>query len=170
MTLFLSRVTGSENRLSRLRKLKSLTQKAGEQIRQFAIRVRDELQRIRGKEPTDQEWRDGVMVGALDATAMELDRVANQSPGKPDFWEVIKAVEFWERQHAALLNQGDPMSAIRRSSAGAAVLFGDPGVAGKDPSSSALGVPKGDISRIPVSGTLVVRDVSAPTQRGTMTR
>ena len=74
------------------------------------------------------------MVGALDATAMELDRVANQSPGSPDFWEVIKAVEFWERQHAALLNQGDPMSAIRRSSAGAAVLLGDPGVAGKEPS------------------------------------
>ena len=66
--------------------------------------------------------------------AMELDRVANQSPGSPDFWEVIKAVEFWERQHAALLNQGDPMSAIRRSSAGAAVLLGDPGVAGKEPS------------------------------------
>ena len=86
MSLFLSRVTGSENRLSRLRKLKSLTHNDGEQIRQFAIRVRDELQRIRGKEPTDHEWRDGVMVGALDATAMELDRVANQSPGKPDFW------------------------------------------------------------------------------------
>ena len=34
------------------------------------------------------------MVGALDATAMELDRVANQSPGNPDFWEVTKAVEF----------------------------------------------------------------------------
>ena len=109
VSLFLSRVTGSENRLSRLRKLKSLTQKDGEQIRQFNIRVRDELQRIRGKESTDQERRDGVMVGALDATAMELDRVANQSPGKPDFWEVIKAVEFWERQHAALLNQGDPV-------------------------------------------------------------
>ena len=97
VSLFLSRVTGSENRLSRSRKLKSLTQKDGEQIRQFVIRVGDELQRIRGKEPTDQEWRDGVMVGALDATAMELDRVANQSPGKPDLWEVIKAVEFWER-------------------------------------------------------------------------
>ena len=86
VSLFLSRVTGSENRLSRLRKLKSLTQKDGEQIRQFAIRVRDELQRIRGKEPTDQEWRDGVMVGALDATAMELNRVANQSPGSLTSW------------------------------------------------------------------------------------
>ena len=131
--LFLSRVSGSENRLAKLRKLKSLTQKDGEQIRQFAIRVRDELQRIHGKDPSDQEWRDKVMVGALDATAMELDRIANQMPGNPGFWEVIKAVEFWERQHAALLNQGDPLSAIRRSSAGAAVLLGDPGVAGKEP-------------------------------------
>ena len=138
-------MTRSENRLSRLRKLKSLTQKDGEQIRQFAIRVRDELQRIRGKEPTDQEWRDGVMVGALDATAMELDRVANQSPGKPDFWEVIQAVEFWERQHAALLNQGDPMSAIRRSSAGATVLSETQAWLEWSRQSSALGVPKGDI-------------------------
>ena len=44
-------------------------------------------------------------MGALDATAMELDRIANQTPGNPSFWEVIKAVEFWERHHAALLNQ-----------------------------------------------------------------
>src|SRR5690606_1902999 len=32
-------------------------------VRQFAIRVRDEMQRIRGKEPTNQEWRDEVMHG-----------------------------------------------------------------------------------------------------------
>ena len=103
--LFLSRVSGGENRLSKLRKLKSLTQQP---VRKFAIRVRHGLKRIRGREPTDQEWRDEVTVGALDATAMELDRIANQTPGNPSFWEVIKAVEFWERQHAALLNQGDP--------------------------------------------------------------
>ena len=58
--LFLSRVSGSENRLSKLRKLKSLTQNDGEQIRQFAIRVWDQLKRFQGKEPTDQEWRDRV--------------------------------------------------------------------------------------------------------------
>ena len=132
--LFLSRASGSENRLSKLRKLKSLTQQDGEPVRKFAIRVRDELKRIRGREPTPQEWRDEVMVGALDATAMELDRIANQTPGNPSFWEVIKAVEFWERQHAALLNQGDPASAIRRSSSlGATVLFGDPNAARKGP-------------------------------------
>ena len=56
--LFLSRVSGSENRLSKLRKLKSLTQNDGEHIRQFAIRVWD------------------LMVGALDATAVELERMA----------------------------------------------------------------------------------------------
>ena len=73
-------------------------------------------------------------MGALDATAMELDRIANQTPGNPSFWEVIKAVEFWERQHAALLNQGDPSSTIRRSTAlGATVLFGDPSAIGKRP-------------------------------------
>ena len=132
--LFLSRVSGGENRLSKLRKLKSLTQQDGEPVRKFAIRVRDGLKRIRGREPTDQEWRDEVTVGALDATAMELDRIANQTPGNPSFWEVIKAVEFWERQHAALLNQGDPSSAIRRSTAlGATVLFGEPSATGKRP-------------------------------------
>ena len=102
--LFLSRVSGGENRLSKLRKLKSLTQQDGEPVRKFAIRVRDGLKRIRGREPTGREWRDEVTVGALDATAMELDRVANQTRGNPSCWEVIKAVEFWERQHAALLN------------------------------------------------------------------
>ena len=30
---------------------------------------------------------DEVMVGALDATAMELDRVANQMPERADFWD-----------------------------------------------------------------------------------
>ena len=75
-----------------------------------------------------------MTVGALDAPAMELDRIANQTPGNPSFWEAIKAVEFWERQHAALLNQGDPSSAIRRSTAlGATVLFGDPSAIGKRP-------------------------------------
>ena len=132
--LFLSRVSGSENRLSKLRKLKSLTQNDGEQIRQFAIRVWDELKQLHGKEPTDQEWRDKVMVGALDATAMELEKIAYQTPGNPGFWEVIKVVEFWERQNAARLNKGDPTSAIRRSSAqGATVLLGDPHVAGREP-------------------------------------
>ena len=93
--LFLSRV---ENRLSKLRKLKLLTQNDGEQIRQFAIRVWDQLKRSQGKEPTDQEWMDRVMVGALDATAVELERIAYQTSGNPGFWEVIKAVEFWERE------------------------------------------------------------------------
>ena len=64
--LFLSRVSCSENRLSKLRKLKLLTQNDGEQIRQSAIRVQDELKQLHGKEPTDQEWRDKVIVGALD--------------------------------------------------------------------------------------------------------
>ena len=132
--LFLSRVAGTENRLSKLRKLKTLTQQDGEEIRQYAIRVRDELKKIRRREPRDSEWRDEVMVGALDATAMELDRVANQMSGDTDFWDVIKAVEYWERQNAALLNQGDPHSAIRRSSQGASVLLGDPAAVGKDPS------------------------------------
>src|SRR5690606_1903000 len=73
------------------------------------------------------------MVGALDATAMELDRVANQALPRASFWDVIKAVEFWERQHVALLNQGDPSSAIRRSSAqGAAVLLGDPRISTRE--------------------------------------
>ena len=62
--LFLSRVSGGENRLSKLRKLKSLTQQDGEPVRKFAIRVRDGLKRIRGREPTDQEWRDEVTAGA----------------------------------------------------------------------------------------------------------
>ena len=62
-----------------LRRLRTRTQTEGESIRQFAIRVRDLLQRIRGKEPRDQEWKDEVMVGAHDATAMELDRLANQT-------------------------------------------------------------------------------------------
>ena len=57
-------------------------QQDGEEIRQFAIRVRDELKEVRGREPRAPEWREGVMVGALDATAMELDRVANQMPRK----------------------------------------------------------------------------------------
>ena len=35
--LFLSRVAGTENRLSKLRKLKTLTQQDGEEIRQYAI-------------------------------------------------------------------------------------------------------------------------------------
>ena len=74
------------------------------------------------------------MVGALDATAMEPERIAYQTPGNPGFWDVIKAVESWERQHAAPPNQGDPTSAIRRSSAqGATVLLGDPHVAGREP-------------------------------------
>ena len=55
--LFLSRVTGSENRLARLRELKSLTQKEGEQIRQFAIRVRDGLQRREGAHGSRMEGR-----------------------------------------------------------------------------------------------------------------
>ena len=126
-----------------MRKLKTLTQQDGEEIRQYAIRVRDELKKIRGHEPRDQEWRDEVMVGALDATAMELDRVTNQMPGDTGFWDVIKAVEYWERQNAALLNQGDPHSAIRRSSAqGAAVLLADSASPGKDPS-SVHGAPRG---------------------------
>ena len=95
MRLFLSRVAGSEKRLTKLRKLKTLTQKDGEEIRQYAIRVGDELKKLRGRDPRDQEWRDEVMVGALDATAMELDRVANQMPGRADFWDVIKKVEYW---------------------------------------------------------------------------
>ena len=133
--LFLSRVAGSENRLTKLRKLKTLTKRDGEEIRQYAIRVRDELKKLRGRDPRDQEWRDEVMVGALDATAMELDRVANQMPERADFWDVIKKVEYWERQNAALLNQADPHSAIRRSSAqGAAVLLADSASPGKDPS------------------------------------
>ena len=75
------------------------------------------------------------MVGALDATAMELDRVANQMPEDTDFWDVIKAVEYWERQNAALLNQANPYSEIRRSSAqGATVLVGNVASPGKDPS------------------------------------
>ena len=131
--LFLSRVSGSENRLSKLRKLKSLTQNDGEQSRQFAIRVWDQLKRFQGKEPTDQEWRDRVMVGALDATAVELERIAYQTSGNPSFWEVIRAVEFWERQNAARLNKGDPTSAIRPSSAQeATVLLGDPYGAGQE--------------------------------------
>ena len=101
-------MSGSENRLSKLRKLKSLTQNDGEQIRQFAIRVWDQLQRFQGKEPTNQEWRDRVMVGALDATAVELERIAYHTSGNPSFWEVIRAVEFWERQNAARLNKGRP--------------------------------------------------------------
>ena len=60
--LFLSRVAGSENKLSKLRRLKTLTQQDGEEIRQFAIRVRDELKKVRGREPRDPEWREGVMV------------------------------------------------------------------------------------------------------------
>ena len=44
------------------------------------------------------------MVGALGATAMKLDRVANQMPEDTDFWDVIKAVEYWERQNASLRN------------------------------------------------------------------
>ena len=102
-------MAGSENRLVGLRRLRTLTQIEGESIRQFAIRVRDLLQRIRGKEPTDEERKDEVIVGAHNATAVELDRVANQTPGIRDFWEVIRLAEFWERQHAVLLNQGDPL-------------------------------------------------------------
>ena len=84
------------------------------------------------------------MVGALDATAMELDRVANQMPEDTDFWDVIKAVEYWERQNAALLNQADPHSAIRRSSAqGATVLVGNVASPGKIHRSSAHGAPRG---------------------------
>ena len=131
--LFLSRVAGSENKLSKLRRLKTLTQD-GEEIRQFAIRVRDELKKVGGREPRDPEWREGVMVGALDATAMELDRVANQMPEDTDFWDVIKAVEYWERQNAALLNQADPHSIRRSSAQGVAVLVGNVASPGKDPS------------------------------------
>ena len=132
--LFLDRVAGSENRLVGLRRLRMLTQNEGEPIRQFAIRVRDLLQRIRGKEPTDQEWKDEVMVGAHDATAMELDRVANQTPGIRNFWEVIRLAEFWERQQAVLLNQSSPSSALDQSSSkGAAVLLGEPTTPTKEP-------------------------------------
>ena len=132
--LFLDRVSGSENRLVGLRRLRMLTQNEDEPIRQFAIRVRDLLQRIRGKEPTDQEWKDEVMVGAHDATAMELDRLANQTPEVRDFWEVIRLAEFWERQQAALLIQIDPSSASDRSpSKGAAVLLPEPTMPTKEP-------------------------------------
>ena len=118
--LFLSRVAGSENKLSKLRRLKTLTQQDGEEISQFAIRVREELKKVRGREPRDPEWREGV---------------ANQMPEDTDFWDAIKAVEYWERQNAALLNQADPHSAIRRSSAqGATVLVGNVASPGKDPS------------------------------------
>ena len=132
--LFLDRVAGSENRLVGLRRLRTLTQIEGESIRQFAIRVRDLLQRIRGKEPTDEEWKDEVIVGAHNATAVELDRVANQTPGIRDFWEVIRLAEFWERQHAVLLNQGDPSSALDRSpSKGASVLLEEPTIPREEP-------------------------------------
>ena len=127
-------MAGSENRLVRLRRLRTLTQIKGESIRQFAIRVRDLLQRIRGKEPTDEEWKDEVIVGAHNATAVELDRVANQTPGIRDFWEVIRLAEFWERQHAVLLNQGDPSSALGRSpSKGAAVHLEEPTIPREEP-------------------------------------
>ena len=75
------------------------------------------------------------MVGALDATAMELDRVANQMPEDTDFWDVIKAVEYWEHQNAALLTQANPHSAIRRCSAqGTTVLVGNVASPWRDPS------------------------------------
>lgn len=134
VSLFLYRVAGGENRLTKLRRLKTLQQKDGEPIREFAIRVRDELQRVRGRPPSDQEWRDEVMVGALDATALELERVASQAPDSPSFWDIIRAVEFWERQHAALLNQGDPSAAIHRSPhKGASVLLGNPRGVSREP-------------------------------------
>lgn len=134
ITLFHSRVTGSESRLLRLKRLHRLTQKDGEPIRQYALRMRVELERAHGRKPTEQEWRDQVMLGSHEATSFELDKVANQMPGTPDFWEVIKAVEFWERQNAALLNHKDPTSAIQQPDAkGASVLLGNVKAPGQEP-------------------------------------
>ena len=128
VTLFLSRVVGGENRLQKLRRLKRLSQKDGEPIRQFAIRARDEWIDVHDREPTEEEWRNSVMTGARNATALELDKVARNRPGT--FWEVIDTVELWERQNAALLNIKDADSPIHMAAAkGASVLLSQSQVA-----------------------------------------
>ena len=110
------------------------------------------------------------MVGALDATAMELDRVANQMPERADFWDVIKKVEYWERQNAALLNQADPHSAIRRSSAqGQQSFLRIRRRLGRIPQPSAHGAPKEDIQRSPARGSLGVQYALNLTPRETTT-
>ena len=126
LRIFLSRAAGGENEFLKIRKLKALVQKDGEPIRQFAIRVQNELRKARGQDPSEQEWKEQVIGGAAESTGMELDRICNQTLGITSFWDVIKIAEHWERQHAAHLHQGDPVSAIRRPSpGGAAVLLGE---------------------------------------------
>ena len=120
---FLNRVTGGESKFLKMRRLRSLSQKEGEPIRQFAIRTRNELRKAKGREPSEDEWREHVMGGAITATGMELDRIYNQNLVEPSLWDAIAMVEHWERQQAAQLHHPDPVRTTQSSDSGTEVLL-----------------------------------------------
>ena len=88
------------------KKAQRIRQKEGEGIRSFAIRASTELQKIWGKTPSKEEWKEAVMMGAHEATVLEMDRVES-SRGESDLWKLITAAEYWEQENEALLSLPD---------------------------------------------------------------
>ena len=88
------------------KKAQMVRQREGEGIRSFAIRASTELQKIWGKTPSKEEWKEAVMMGAHEATVLEMDRVES-SNGGGDLWKTITAAEYWERQNKGPLSLPD---------------------------------------------------------------
>ena len=106
INLFTSRVKGSDSRIAMSKKAQRIRQREGEGIRSFAIRASTELHKIWGRPPSSEEWKQAVMMGAHEATVLEMDRVES-SNGGGDLWKTITAAEYWERQNKALLSLPD---------------------------------------------------------------
>ena len=85
------------------------------------------MRKAKGREPSEDEWKEHVMGGAITATGMELDRICNHSVVEPSFWEAITMVEHWERQQAAQLHHPDPVRTTQPSASGAGVLLTEAG-------------------------------------------
>ena len=55
--MFIARVKGKEGEMAQEKRTQSVRQREGEGIRDFALRVTTELQKIYGRSPEENEWR-----------------------------------------------------------------------------------------------------------------
>ena len=106
INLFLARVIGTVGKLTKEKRAQKIKQREGEGVRAFAIRTTAELQAIYGRSPTEEEWKRAVMMGAREATALEMDKVESTT-GETDLWRLIEVAEIHERQNQALLSLPD---------------------------------------------------------------
>jgi hypothetical protein len=78
-------VKGKEGEMAQEKRTQSIKQREGEGIRDFALRVTTELQKVYGRSPEEKEWRRVVMMGAREATFLEMDNLQSTTAVEVDY-------------------------------------------------------------------------------------